>query len=706
MAPMISISSPRIWSRTYRFFSQHIKSTFFVVIVIFTFINIFSHISFDFLRSKPIPPAEPAQRRAVPELKTLRSGRPNPLVEPAPGWKARWLYDQELDLTDDATDAAAATKSREEEIARPFDIVYTWVNGTDPLLRQVKEKYKETSPLFLYFKNSSNHATPPSRYNNRLNPNHEPPMVGNRSGDQTIHRFRDNNELKYSLRSIAQYVPEEMVKRIHILTTEVPDTNNKDNRNAAGASADQGRGHKLVGQVPQWLDLSKVGDKIRLVKHREVFDDASILPSFNSLSIESQMHHIPDLADTFIYFNDDIFVGLPVGRADFWTPLYGFVFHLTSTVVDPAIPKLGTTPNIGEWQSLQYTNYLLSKQFGARHRAYISHIVHIMNVPILEEMQAIWPEEFDKTASHRFRGEGEAQEINLAYFMAHYVIERLRETQLTSFWKYRLDKDQNGNLDWSEREALIRMIEEYHATLPKELINKKRVFPSPIDPTFQSFLQGYDKKLESIGIPGSINRTSYDQSGMDGYPFMIRGVDLSRSSSSIRSFQLSSLRTDPSRRQCLFDIDFCLGPEFRNQSITTIDVSSTGEGSLFERLAFTEYHCGDCLLHIVRRSSPTPGMSTVMPLDRRSSAYAEVARDMSKYNYVIGRSQFSFVQLTTGDKSEASLRRLWGRNETDLYFCVNDDVPDSPLIAKRVRGLFTGFMDARLPFPSPWEIES
>ncbi|KAG0368369.1 Xanthine phosphoribosyltransferase 1 [Mortierella sp. AD032] len=592
----------------------------------------------------------------------------------------RWLYDQELDLTKGSTAAAAAAaRSREEEVARPFDIVYTWVNGTDPLLRQVKERYKETSPLFLYFKNSSN-LVPPSKYHNRLSPNHEPPVVGNRSGDQTIHRFRDNNELKYSLRSIAQYVPKDMVNRIHILTTEVPDTND---RNAASDSAGQEQEHKLVGQVPHWLDLNKVGDKIRLVKHREIFDDASVLPSFNSLSIESQMHHIPDLADTFIYFNDDIFVGLPVGKADFWTPLYGFVFHLTGTVVDPAIPKIGTSPNVGEWQSLQYTNYLLSKQFGARHRAYISHIVHIMNVPILEEMQAIWPEEFDKTASHRFRGEGEAQEINLAYFMAHYVIERLRETQLTSFWKYRLDKNQDGKLDWSEREALIRMIEEYHATLPRELIAKKKLFPSPIDPTFQSFLKGYEKKLESIGIPGASKQTIYDQSGMDGYPFMIRGVDLSKSSSSIRSFQPTSPKITASVRQCLFDIDFCLGPEFRSQNVTTIDVRSTGKGSLFERLAFTEYHCGDCLLHIVRRSNPTPGMSTVMPLDRRSLAYAKVAGDMSKYNYVIGRSQFSFVQLTTGDKSETSLRKLWARNETDLYFCVNDDVPDSPSIAKR-----------------------
>ncbi|KAF9905617.1 Xanthine phosphoribosyltransferase 1 [Linnemannia zychae] len=691
---MLSISSPRIWHRTYRFFSQHIRSTFFLLIVIFILVNLYLHISFDFLRPVPIPPAEPPQRRAIPALETLRNGRVNPFLEPAPFWKTRWLHTQELDFSDENRDSAA---SRKEEVARPFDIVYTWVNGSDSVLREVKERYKETSPLFLYFKNNSNTSSGRT-LPNRLNPpNHEPPIFSNRSGDQTIHRFRDNNELKYSLRSIAQYVPKEMVNRIHILTTEVP---NSISRIDAGQQEEE-----LAGQVPQWLDLRKAGEKIRLVKHREIFDNASVLPSFNSLSIESQMHHVPGLADTFIYFNDDIFVGLPVSKADFWTPLYGFVFHLTNSIVDPVIPKLGTTPNVGEWQSLQYTNFLLSKQFGARHRAYISHIVHIMNVPILEEMQAIWPEEFAKTASHRFRGEGEAQEINLAYFMAHYVMERLRETQLASYWKYRLDRNQDGKLDWSEREELIQKIEEYHANLPKEVINRRRVFPSPVDPKFQSFLQGYDKKLESIGIPGANKRTSYDQSGMDGYPFMIRGADLSRSASNIRARVPSSPRTEASRRQCLFDIDFCLGPQFKNKTATTID-SSTDAGSVFERLAFTEYHCGDCLLHIIRRSSPTPGMSTIMPLDRQSEVYTQVARDMAKYNYVIGRTQFTFAQLTTGDKSAKSLQQLLRRNETDTFFCVNDDVPDSPSIAKRVRSLFAGFLETRLPNPSPWEVDS
>ena len=282
MAQILSQPSPRrppLW-RTYRFFSQHIRSTFFLLILLFTIVNVYLNIPFDFLKPVPKPPAEPVDRRPIGGRGGTgrKKGEGDPFLGqavPAPRWKARWLRDQELDGPELEENVKEEIK---EEAGRTLDIVYTWVNGTDATLKDVKEKFKETSELFLYFKN----ATRPTNGPNTNPKNREPPAVGNGKGDQTIHRFRDNNELKYSLRSIAEYVPKRMLGRIHILTTEVPD-------NRTGQD---------VGQVPEWLDLGKVGERVRLVKHREVYDDASVLPSFNSLSIESQMHHVPHLADT------------------------------------------------------------------------------------------------------------------------------------------------------------------------------------------------------------------------------------------------------------------------------------------------------------------------------------------------------------------------------------------------------------------------
>lgn len=55
-----------------------------------------------------------------------------------------------------------------------------------------------------------------------------------------------------------------------------------------------------------------------VVHHDEIVNDPSILPTFNSHSIESFLHKIPGLAEHFIYFNDDCFVGRPVPKSLFY----------------------------------------------------------------------------------------------------------------------------------------------------------------------------------------------------------------------------------------------------------------------------------------------------------------------------------------------------------------------------------------------------
>ena len=46
----------------------------------------------------------------------------------------------------------------------------------------------------------------------------------------------------------------------------------------------------------------------------------SLKGSFNSLSLESYLHHIPDLSDYFIYFNDDFFVNQSIDKSTFINP--------------------------------------------------------------------------------------------------------------------------------------------------------------------------------------------------------------------------------------------------------------------------------------------------------------------------------------------------------------------------------------------------
>jgi len=88
-------------------------------------------------------------------------------------------------------------------------------------------------------------------------------------------RYINNDELKYSLRSVERCVP--WVRKIFIVT---------DN------------------QCPEWLDRDH--PKIRVVDHREIMPEEA-LPCFNSSVIEYFLYRIPGLADRFLFANDDMF---------------------------------------------------------------------------------------------------------------------------------------------------------------------------------------------------------------------------------------------------------------------------------------------------------------------------------------------------------------------------------------------------------------
>lgn len=46
--------------------------------------------------------------------------------------------------------------------------------------------------------------------------------------------------------------------------------------------------------------------------------------------------------------------------------------------------------------------------------------------------------------------------------MAHYVVEKLRETQLESYWIHWLDQNINVALSWSEREIVISLVQSWN----------------------------------------------------------------------------------------------------------------------------------------------------------------------------------------------------------------------------------------------------
>ena len=54
-----------------------------------------------------------------------------------------------------------------------------------------------------------------------------------------------------------------------------------------------------------------------MVDHKVIFRDfTEFLPTFNSTTIETMPHYIPNLSEHFIYFNDDMFLIKPTKISD------------------------------------------------------------------------------------------------------------------------------------------------------------------------------------------------------------------------------------------------------------------------------------------------------------------------------------------------------------------------------------------------------
>ena len=117
-------------------------------------------------------------------------------------------------------------------------------------------------------------------------------------------RWRDNDELKYALRSAEKYVP--WINHIYIITS--------------------------FGQVPKWLNLKN--------KKVTVIDDASILPpyavpTFCSDNIEMCLANIPELSEHFLLSNDDMFFTRPLGPDYFFDATGRAIFRYNKRRTNP-----------------------------------------------------------------------------------------------------------------------------------------------------------------------------------------------------------------------------------------------------------------------------------------------------------------------------------------------------------------------------------
>lgn len=244
-----------------------------------------------------------------------------------------------------------------EEVSFEIDAVYTWVDGDDPAWQESRLRLQAE-------------------------------MSGEEFHPEAVHtaRFRSRDELKYSLRSLQYNAP--WFRNIYIVTAD---------------------------QVPDWLDTSH--PKIHVVSHSEIFEPQD-LPSFNSNAIISRLHHVPGLAEHFVYINDDVLFGRPVTKEQFFTS-GGLALVSPSNNRRPFGPA-----NIEDGPHFNITRNirdLIEKEFGKVVSRAIKHTPHPMIKSVHFDMETRFKESYIETCSSRFRHHSDIVADQLHHYYAQII---------------------------------------------------------------------------------------------------------------------------------------------------------------------------------------------------------------------------------------------------------------------------------------------
>jgi glycosyltransferase involved in cell wall biosynthesis len=235
----------------------------------------------------------------------------------------------------------------------PVDVVYTWVDGSDPAWDAARVDRLAGMTGTALTQASSGRA-----------------------------RFVSHDELRYSLRSLHLFAP--WVRHIHLVT---------------------------AGQVPDWLDTDH--PQVSLVDHRDILP-ADALPTFNSHAIETALHRVPDLAEHFVYFNDDFLLARPVRPEAFFSPA-----GLPATYLGRQVVGLDDQPDAPAYLRAALNNRrLLQDALGVTITHHLAHAPYPHRRSVLEELEARFADELAATARAPFRSDTDVS--TLSSLAQHY----------------------------------------------------------------------------------------------------------------------------------------------------------------------------------------------------------------------------------------------------------------------------------------------
>lgn len=177
----------------------------------------------------------------------------------------------------------------------PIDIVVTWVDGNDPAWLLEKKKCSGKQGI-------------------------------EEKSDSNI-RFESWDNMHYWFRAIEKYMP--WFHNIIFVT---------------------------YGHIPDFLNVKH--PKLKIVKHTD-YIPTKYLPTFNSNTIEMNLHRIDGLSDNFILFNDDTFPLQPIPES---------YYFMDDVVCDEAVENIITTAAFGPVSNMaRYTQvnnmFIINKYF-------------------------------------------------------------------------------------------------------------------------------------------------------------------------------------------------------------------------------------------------------------------------------------------------------------------------------------------------------
>lgn len=607
------------------------------------------------------------------------------------------------------------------------DGVWAWVNGSDPLQIASRQRYRPSGKMKM----------------------------------DATHRYQEHDELLFSMRSAVESLGTKAMQRLHIL--------------ASAYHTPNGNEHQMAGQVPAWLDKEQAfgGDaRVRLHHDAQYFKPISgpgnelsplelqgwknaVIPSFNSLAVEAQIHNIEDTtSDQLVYFNDDFFTLRKIAVSDFTTPLYGPVIKTFTRATSKYLPAENTLYRwlnpTGEEPGIKRAAWVLGKRFAMRPYYYITHHPRTLWLPLLLETAQTFPEAFSDTPLSRFRAQNDVpMSVQTVFLGSWYAVERHREALLWTWavakWggKNRNISSEKKELMWNE---LARNLSSSTSFLdvgvpvrdPVENIDilKKAKIDVPTS-TEYSFSSKDGYALSYVDSMWSWDRPRH------GYPDLTRGL-IEQSPDTAGATGQTRFSRDPnhsSAKACSIVRSTCFGSAATNETAS----------DFFKRIAFEQRDCGDCIITALIGASGNSGIDKFLPsADIKMSSISGsgagagpphlpltsdwlttdfsmpgaipkastrpgmtlrtwCTRLIQRYSYVLGSVGADFYKVERANKLETELdgvqrkveedagttevgSTLKGENTGPLAFlCLNDDIKETGELRDRVDNLLSDF---------------